>query len=338
MATDLCFFCKLPGSLILAGSKRIDNIIRCGKERGDELHYTLVQLRREDPELSIKSHKNCVSTYTSSTHINRSLKRKGSSQRSHSEPSPRKRRSTSVSFSFRTQCFICTDECIPLDSKNPSRWRPVIHCRSADRPGLPTFKDTLLSICKERNDALGKEVQTRLLGAVADLHAADACYQADCYKTFTSQRNIKASQACDTAATSDTSFKQLTTDMSNDPSHIWTSLELHNTYKSYGGKVSRRSLISQLNLHFAPDLLIMSIEGCASLLVFKDHAPRYLNIVEADDDDHYKHIRSLTKTIKAEVKTFKKQTDYDLNQFTLEKAKSSTSATLRVNFSTNLWW
>ena len=169
---------------------------------------------------------------------------------------------------------------------------------------------------------------SRLLGAVADLHAADASYHKDCYKRFTGSQNSKSAKAYSTEATSNTSFAHLLSDMNYDPSHLWTSIELHNMYTSYGGQLSRRSMISKLTSTLGKDLLVINNYGCASLLVFKEYATRYFSLVEANDEDNNIHMQHIIKAIKTEVKAFQKQTDYDLSQFTIEQATSDTSSTL----------
>ena len=73
--------------------------------------------------------------------------------------------------------------CQEKDSKNPTRWRRVVQCRIANRPGQG-FKEFILDLCDKRKDSLGEDVRTRLLGACSDLHAADGQYHKDCYDNF----------------------------------------------------------------------------------------------------------------------------------------------------------
>ena len=65
-------------------------------------------------------------------------------------------------------CF-CGEKCImDFDKKNPNRWRRVLLCRTADRVDRTTFKQTILDVIDSR------QVKIRLMGAISDLHAADA--------------------------------------------------------------------------------------------------------------------------------------------------------------------
>ena len=75
MALDNCFFDWKFGcddkseKLIVAGSTRIQNIIRHSKIYHDDIHYSLQDKLNNNPELNISCHKSCVSTYTSSHEV-----------------------------------------------------------------------------------------------------------------------------------------------------------------------------------------------------------------------------------------------------------------------------
>ena len=119
--------------------------------------------------------------------INHHLKKLGIDSRSSSSSRPplkRARRSDS-NFDFKQQCFYCGEACALTPSKtNSSRWRRSYLCRTADRGTTKTFKETVMEICRQRNDKWAQEVQVRLEGAVSDLHAADAHYHDGCRKKF----------------------------------------------------------------------------------------------------------------------------------------------------------
>lgn len=89
---ERCFFkCNRTDKLITGGAQRINSIIEASITRQDTLHLDLRKKLDDDPSFSIKYHSSCVSTYTSKTHIQRELKRLGSSD-PHKEK-PKKRRS-----------------------------------------------------------------------------------------------------------------------------------------------------------------------------------------------------------------------------------------------------
>lgn len=76
---DECFFRPCAQSackqLITVGQDRIRSIISASKERQDDLYADLERRLELDNQLTIMCHKDCVSTYTSKTHIQRKLKR-----------------------------------------------------------------------------------------------------------------------------------------------------------------------------------------------------------------------------------------------------------------------
>ncbi|KAG0712797.1 hypothetical protein GWK47_017681 [Chionoecetes opilio] len=179
---DQCFFdCGNNFSrLINCGSVRIETVRKCSVRRGDGLANKLV------PGVeTIRCHKSCVSTYTSEHHIQRYLFRQ---QATSTEEVPlKKSRRSGDTLIFREHCLFCGERCLPADPRNPSRWRTVIQCRTVD-----FFKQNILHKCDLRNDQLADNVRVRVNGALSDLHAADAQYHEDCYKTFTNHRNVSA--------------------------------------------------------------------------------------------------------------------------------------------------
>ncbi len=66
----------------------------------------------------------------------------------------------------------CDELCAILD--DPSRWRDIVQCRTADRPSQKSFKTVILEKCDERGDDKVNAVHMKVLEATSDLHAADA--------------------------------------------------------------------------------------------------------------------------------------------------------------------
>ena len=180
-----CFFgCgDSEKELTVAGSERISSIIYASKCRQDNKHVYLEKTLLIDKDFSISCHRDCVSTYTSPCHINRHLKRSGISPATSKVPVKHTRRSDVEVFNFREKCFYCGEICtLKPDPKNPKRWQKALLCRTVDRPGKATFKETILSVCEARDDDWAKRVEVRIRGAVSDLHAADARYHDKCRK------------------------------------------------------------------------------------------------------------------------------------------------------------
>ena len=75
MANECIFECELEENLLAtAGPARVKTIILASKQRGDDKHIQLQQQLDDNENLSIKCHRSCVSTYTSTSHIQRQLK------------------------------------------------------------------------------------------------------------------------------------------------------------------------------------------------------------------------------------------------------------------------
>ena len=70
-----------------------------------------------------------------------------------------------------------------METAFPCRFTLTEH---GDRP----YKEYLLDKCHSRNDHWANEVQSRIKGAVGDLHAVDARYHKDCTGLFVSNRRI----------------------------------------------------------------------------------------------------------------------------------------------------
>jgi len=147
---------KSEKELKCVGVDRIKSIIQASKRRQDTLHIALEKQLQDDPSLLLQCHRDCVSTYTSSWHISRHLKRTVATT-SCETPVKRTRRYDAVKFDFRQNCLYCGETCIIRpDPKNPKRWRKAVVCRTADRPGRQTFKDAILEVCALRNDEWSK--------------------------------------------------------------------------------------------------------------------------------------------------------------------------------------
>lgn len=71
-----------------------------------------------------------------------------------SSPLKRTRRSEMPVFHFLENCIFCGEICVmDKDSKNPSRWREVFLCMTADRgANKDTFKNVIMKVCENRGD------------------------------------------------------------------------------------------------------------------------------------------------------------------------------------------
>ena len=88
--------------LMTPGAKRIETIISCSKIYSDNLHVHIEETPKDDTTYVIKSHKDCISTYTSKHHISRALKRtEDTSTDSNISPKKRIKRSRYIRLQIR---------------------------------------------------------------------------------------------------------------------------------------------------------------------------------------------------------------------------------------------
>ena len=259
-------------------------------------------------------------------------KRKRKNKRSQSEPPTTRRKSELPPFNFKCHCIFCGDKCLLKDKKNPGRWREVSLCTTADRDNKDDLKSVILDVCAKRGDQKANDVQIRVLGAPSDLHAADARYHRDCYKKFMGERNIRAVNTPEHKEdVSRERVQRVIEHMQSDPSHIWSTVELYDIFVGLcteGTTMRRRDFISEVQTRLGDSLIKLDINGCASLLGFKDHLPKNLKLVKVDDNKETIMINELNKKIISETKEIPKQDDYDMSQFSRSKTIESTSPTL----------
>ena len=181
-------------------------------------------------------------------------------------------------------------------------------CETAEHGyGRQDFKETILLVCKSRGDAAADQVCARLQGCISDLHAADAIYRKDCSSSFMAPKSIKIAIAHGASASeSDPAFNIVVNVLQSDRSRIWNYVDIYKVYVANGGCfLLRRTLIVKLNTYFAKDLLILSGNGVASILIFHSKASSVLQVVDDDEDDLNESITKVAKTIAVECKQLK---------------------------------
>lgn len=299
------------------GRARIDSIIKASKIYLDDLHVELEQNLRDNEQLTIHYHKNCVSRYTSSSNTSRYAK-----ELPVSKPPAKKLRRSNSSFDFLSQCLYCGKKCeISKDTKHPDRWRPAYICRStvSEHDRTP-YNQYVLHKCSEREDGWAEEVRSRVLCSLSDLHASDARYHKDCMSRFFSNRMNPAGQADATQASyheyqPDMALKHMITTLSNDKKRIWNSVELHQEYQDHGGvDLTRSQLTEELCSNFSGDLLIISSPGYANVVAFQSQASIVLKMVKHEEDGIENSIRHIAKRVVKECKAIPLDTSkYRLN-------------------------
>ena len=102
-------------------------------------------------------------------------------------PPTAKKVKRSGAFYWKTDCFICGKLAV-ADARHPDRIDVLV-------VSTILFRENLLQICHERNDAWSSEVEVRLHDCI-DLVAADAIYHKSCHSqsllsTNHSQKKVK---------------------------------------------------------------------------------------------------------------------------------------------------
>ena len=226
MSDRKCIFsCSKIENLTLVSDERYKSIVNASVQRADtELCNQITEWKKN--QVKCFTHRSCVSTYTSQTHIERYLKKRAAETESNEGSSKRTRRSDVGTFSFQTDCIFCGEECYEKDAKHPGRWCRYSRVRTVERVGKATFKDVILDVCKLRSDDWAKSVNLRQLGCFPDLHASDARYHQDCKKLFMHSKYIELLSQDKSHVLNDDALDTVITTMAGDKSKIWNSVEL----------------------------------------------------------------------------------------------------------------
>ena len=319
--------CSKSGPLNTFKLRAVKKVIECAIERHDDATRSNIQaiLDIQGEQASIDLHKNCYCSYTSKDHIRHLVAKKRKDKcRDSDEPVARIRRSQVREFDFKKQCLFCVKACKPMNPKHPDRWDKVVQCKRMGHKDALPFKSAVLQYCEDRNDAWSREVAIRCHG-VHDLSAAEAQYHKRCYDEF-----IKNPARSDqTLVIDDEAIQSVIDDMYANRKHCtWISIELHDKYVDLNGQLTRKQMFTKLIKYLGNDLVVLNIEGCASVVGFHEYVSKILKISKVESVDEEKEdalVRKIT-TEALEIPTNKK--NYDFGDFTHAKTTEQTSRTL----------
>ncbi len=123
-------------------------------------------------------HQDCRRNYCKPDQVAKSLRiKQGIGETAFKRPALR---SDDDKFSFKSNCFFCGQQAM---AGNKRKAFDVISVRTIE------YKDTVLTVCRERNDSWAHSVLARISSA-HDLHAADAIYHKACDINFRTMRPI----------------------------------------------------------------------------------------------------------------------------------------------------
>lgn len=321
--------CNSKGPTKIFKSIGINKLIKCAEERGDE--EMRLKIIKNSASGSVSVHQSCYCTYTSKEKVARVKKRRSDNDDSLS--SPRKTRSTaqylrcpdsSKIFDFKTSCIFCGQKCLPLDPKHPQRWDRVVKCMTNERPDAPSFQQAILEIADQRNDDVARRLKYHLRNVI-DLPAADAQYHKRCYDHFTYvPTHSRLSSVTDDVY--EDALNEVIIHMHNDRSRLWNSIDLHELYIECGGDLGRKAMLSNLMNCLGNDGVIIRIDGCASIIGFREAVGNTLKMIKADDSDQ---IGDVVRQVRTEARDIEyNSANYDMSLFTRTKTIESTSPTL----------
>lgn len=137
-------------------------------------------------------------------------------------------------------------------------------------------------------------------------------------RTFSSFKCNKP-VAVETFESQDSAFQTAVDTMLNDRTLVWNSVENYELYQYHGGsKLSRRTLTLRLS-DTLPELLVLSGNGIANILIFRNQASIKFKIFATESDEDLDHsLNKLAKKIpneSAEMRrdgsTFDKRSNLD---------------------------
>ena len=123
-------------------------------------------------------------------------------------------------------------------------------------------------------------MRERVLGAVGDLHAADARCHESCRASFMSKRNVHHHSGAGRKSTDDLAFSSVCKKMLDDRQKTWSSVELFALYVEKGGSsMCRKTLFRKLNEYHGENVLILSSPGFANIMGFTSALAQPLQLV-----------------------------------------------------------
>ena len=179
---------------------RLESLFAACIERNDDVGNKLISYKSDiiNCKVTIRYHRNCRSTYTSSHHMKRvpkthvPISNPSSSTNSGDGPSRCYTRScVAATFDCKQNCFICGDVC---SAKHRSTWSMVESAISTKDPKKESMYTKVLNAAEKHQD---KEMMARLHGvANGDLVAIEARYhrKKNCYTHYIDPKQI-ATQA-----------------------------------------------------------------------------------------------------------------------------------------------
>ena len=102
---------------------------------------------------------------------------------------------------------------------------------------------------------------------------------------------------------------------------------IYNSSSALNIQLAKKKMLANLCDYFVEKIVVLHIEGCASIAGFRDVVGKTVKMVKYDGVDD-ESVDIVVRRLKAEVLALPRSNDYDLSQFTFEKTVANTCPTL----------
>ena len=125
-----------------------------------------------------------------------------------------------------------------------------------------------------------------------DLAAAKAQYDLRCYNEF---RKIPHNSN-NVAIYDDEAMKLLANEIyANQKQCAWSSIELYDKCLGYGCQLVRKQLFTKLVTSLGNDVIVLNIEGCTSIVGFRDYISKTFKLTKLDSVNEEKEDKLVRK-------------------------------------------
>ena len=99
-------------------------------------------------------------------------------------------------------------------------------------------------------------------------------------------------------------------------------------YSTNLSALTQKQMFANLCEYFGKEIVVLNVEGCETVVDFKNYIAKTLKIVKRSKMDDEDEVDKLIRRIKSEVASIPKPKDYDLSNFCFTKIIKDTSASL----------
>ena len=156
---------------------------------------------------------------------------------------------------------------------------------------------------------------------------AEARYHKLCYDRFCKFPQASCTRRCVKPSNVDAALASCIDYMYAQRTVSHTTGELYDNYCSAGGQLTKKKMLANLCNYFGEKIVVLHIEGCASIVGFRDVVGKTVKMVKYEGVDD-ESVETVVRRVKAEVLAVPRSNYYDLSQFTFEKTVANIYPTL----------